>query len=265
MKKLVTAFLICISCAAYVYNSDFEKTQMAKMENGFKKRLYDTIDRARSKRLELFDDAILNVERAIAKIERDALHLNTLNNARAGARKAEFDARRADVDAQLTDDIMNKRGDRRVLEARAAVEKSKIEDERQVYNATVETANAANLRGAARKVLEETNKLVETRNDKLEYITAQLEKEKTRLAAAEFVLLGGVPCERHVPGWEPGRIKANIKKLEDLLDGERMKADSEAVHRAEKTLANANALFNEAKAWQSVLNERLKENSEDAA
>lgn len=245
---------------------DTEKAQremLEKMENGYKKRLYDAIERARKKQLELFDDIISKGDKAIKTMERLAGHLNTLNNANAGRRKAEFDARRARVDAKLADDIINKRGDKRVLEANAAVEKTKIDNEQRAYEAKVEVANAANARGAAQKALEETKKQVKARQDRLKYFTDQLEKEKTRLANANFInnsngggetrALGGILGTGQAVRIDEGAIKANIKKLEDQLKAELKKADPEAENSARQKLAEAEAQLNAAKARQKTV------------
>lgn len=151
------------------WRSGVEETQKAqremleKMENGYRKRLYEAIDRARKKQLQLFDDIVSKGDKAIKTMERLAGHVNAINNIKLKNANLEFDKRRADVKSQMIDDIMNKRGDKRIIEAKAAVEMTKIDNEQRTNEAKVETANAANDRRAALKALEETKKQVKAR------------------------------------------------------------------------------------------------------
>lgn len=124
-------------------------------------------------------------------------------------------------------------------------------------------ANAANARGAAQKALEETKKQVKARQDRLKYFTDQLEKEKTRLANANFInnsnggeetrALGNILGTGQAVPQDVGRIKANIKKLEDQLKDELKKVDPEAEKNAQQKLAEAEAQLNAAKARQKTV------------
>ncbi len=100
---------------------------MAKMEEGYRRRLCEAIEAARKKQSDFFGEIVTKGNEARAVLERLAGHLTKMNSIRGQSVNAQAQGQKALIDGQLEKDIANG-GNREILTAQANLKKVQIDN-----------------------------------------------------------------------------------------------------------------------------------------